>query len=62
MDAVVYNKIDADTNRILAAIRRIPTGEGTDLSLLEVYVADFLEEPPIVTEGALNAFHRVIVS
>lgn len=46
----------------VSEIGNIPTGGGADLSDLEVYIADFLEDPPIVTEGALNAFHRVIVS
>lgn len=35
---------------------------GADLSTLEVYVADFLADPPTVTEGALDSYHRVIVS
>lgn len=37
-------------------------GGGADLSALEVYIADFLADPPAVTEGALNAFHRTLVS
>lgn len=45
----------------VSEIGNIPTS-GADMSALEVYIADFLEEPPIVTEGALNAFHRTIVS
>lgn len=37
-------------------------GGGADLAALEVYIADFLEDPPTVTEGALDGFHRVLVS
>ncbi len=44
------------------AIAAITTGGGADLSELEIYVADFLAEPPTVTEGALNGFHRTLVS
>ena len=40
-----------------------PSGDGgVDLSALEIYVADFLTTPPTVTEGALDGFHRVLVS
>lgn len=37
-------------------------GSGADLAALEVYIADFLEDPPTVTEGAINAYHRILVS
>lgn len=62
MDVVVYNKVEVESAKILAAIRAIPSGGGADLSALEVYIADFLADPPAVTEGALNAFHRTLVS
>lgn len=62
MDVVVYNKVEVESKKILAAIKRIPSGDGADLSALEVYIADFFADPPAVTEGALNAFHRTIVS
>lgn len=35
---------------------------GAALSDLEIYVADFRTEPPTMTEGALNVFHRTLVS
>lgn len=60
MDVVVYNKIQQEADRLARMIEQ--GGGGADLAALEVYIADFLEEPPIVTEGALNAFHRTIVS
>lgn len=37
-------------------------GGDTVLAALEVYIADFLEDPPTVTEGAINAYHRILVS
>ena len=37
-------------------------GGGTDFSALEVYVADFLGDPPTVTDGALDKWHRALVS
>lgn len=37
-------------------------GGGADLSSLEIYVADYLNSPPTVTEGALDKWRRVIVS
>ena len=43
------------------AIAAIPSG-GADMSALEIYVADFLSDPPSVTSGALNSFHRILVS
>ena len=33
-----------------------------DLLELEVYVADFLNAPPTVSEGSLNSHHRTLVS
>lgn len=60
MDVVVYNKIQQEADRLALLIEQ--GGGGADLAVLEVYIADFLEEPPIVTEGTLNAFHRTIVS
>ena len=39
-----------------------PTPGGADLSTLEIYVADFVSEPPTVTDGALDGYHRVIVA
>lgn len=46
----------------VSAIAAIPSGGGTNLASLEIYVADFLADPPIVTEGALSSFHRTLVS
>ncbi len=60
MDVVVYSKIQQEADRLARLIAQ--GGGGTDLAALEVYIADFLTDPPTVTEGALNAFHRTIVS
>lgn len=38
------------------------SGGGTNMSALSIYIADFLTAPPTVTEGALDGFHRVLVS
>lgn len=35
---------------------------GADLSDLEIYVADFRTEPPTLTEGVCNVYHRTLVS
>lgn len=44
-------------------IGNIPTGGGgADLSDLEIYVADFLTDPPTVTDGAFDGWHRTIVA
>ncbi len=52
---------DFDVTAFAGVSVRVPTS-GADMSALEVYIADFLTDPPTVTEGALNAFHRTIVS
>lgn len=41
-------------------IGSISTG-GTDLSTLEMYVADFVDDPPTIMSGALNTLLRYIV-
>lgn len=38
------------------------SGGGTDLSNLEIYIADFLSDPPTITSGALDGYHRTIVA
>lgn len=60
MDVVVYNKIQQEADRLARLIEQ--GGGGADLAALEVYIADFLEDPPTVTEGAINAYHRILVS
>lgn len=37
-------------------------GGGVNMSALEIYVADYLNDPPTVTDGALDKWHRVLVS
>lgn len=37
-------------------------GGGSDLASLEIYVADFLTDPPTVTDGAFDGWHRTIVA
>lgn len=37
-------------------------GGGADLSVAELFVADFIESPPIVTNGALDGWNRAVVS
>ena len=50
-------------SEFVAAIQNIPTGGGgADLSDLDVYVADFLTDPPTVTAGALDGYRRVLVA
>ena len=46
----------------VSAIVAIPTGSGADISALDVYIADFLTNPPIVTEGAIDTYRRILVS
>ena len=35
---------------------------GADLDDLEIYVADFLADPPNITDGVLNGYTRKIIS
>jgi hypothetical protein len=46
---------------MVTAIGGIQTG-GADMSSLEVYVADFIADPPTVTSGAFDGWHRTIVA
>ena len=43
-----------------SAIDAIPSGGGADLSGLDVYIADYLVDPPTITTGALNTLERRI--
>lgn len=43
-----------------ALVASIPSGGGADLSTLDICIADFLTEPPTITNGALDGFHRVV--
>ena len=36
------------------------SGGGADLASLDVYIADFLVDPPTITTGALNTLERRI--
>ena len=44
----------------VTAIAAIPIG-GVALSALDVYIADYLTDPPTITSGALNTLTRYIV-
>ena len=47
----------------VSAVQAIPSGGGgSDLASLEIYVADFLTDPPTVTDGAFDGWHRTIVA
>lgn len=46
----------------ITEIQSISTGGGgTDLGAVMVYVANFVDEPPTVTSGAVNSLHGYIV-
>ena len=50
-------------NGFVDAIDAIETGGGgSDLASLEIYVADFLTDPPTVTDGAFDGWHRTIIA
>lgn len=34
----------------------------TNLADLDIFVADFLQEPPTITDGALDSYNRKVVS
>lgn len=40
----------------------VNVGGGADLSALEIYIADFVADPPTVTDGALDGWRRCVVS
>lgn len=44
----------------ISAIAAIPSGGGADLASLDVYIADYLVDPPTITTGALNTLERRI--
>ena len=37
-------------------------GGDTNLADLDIFVADFLQEPPTITDGALDGYNRKVVS
>ena len=51
-----------DVTEKASAVVNVSGGGGADLSDLEIYIADFRTDPPTMTEGALNVWHRTLVS
>lgn len=48
------NKVNLNTKTIIAS--------DEDLFDVDIYIADFYINPPVVTKGALNSYRRVLVS
>ena len=56
MDAVLYNKIQTEADRIIAAC----SGGGIDFSTIRSYVADYTNDPVTLTKGSLDKYYRRI--
>lgn len=59
MDALLYDKIDSDTKKILAAISS--AGGEVDFSAVRAFVADYANDPVTTTYGAVDKYHRRII-
>ena len=50
------------TGKASVVVNVAGSGGGSDLSALDIYIADFLTDVPAVTDGALDGYRRVLVA